>query len=83
MMNKQELDLFKKNLLEKERNTQNISSQSWTYLLFSKGLPLLSPIILGMLAKKVNPKNKTLKFLLQKSILLGIPFIIKTFFRRK
>ncbi len=82
MKNKKDLEIFRRNILLKEQQENN-AANSWTYLLFSKGLPLLSPIVLGMLAKKVNPKNKALKFILQKSILLGIPFVLKTIFRKK
>lgn len=82
MKNKKDLEIFRRNILLSEQKESNVTN-SLTYLLFSKGLPLLSPIVLGMLAKKVNPKNKALKFILQKSILLGIPFVLKAIFRKK
>lgn len=82
MKNKKDLEIFRRNILLSEQKESNVTN-SLTYLLFSKGLPLLSPIVLGMVAKRVNPKNKVVKFILQKSILVGIPFLLKTIFRKK
>jgi len=79
MKTKAELDNFRNQVVQRQES----SSKNYGYLLFSKGLPLLSPIIFNYFGKKLPIKNKTLKGIVHKTLTIGMPFIINTFFTIK